>query len=175
MIAAVHTYDKVRTVNGGYGERRVAAPGPTVRVRLINTDNGPMATWVDGAPYKVVAVDGNEVNAPPEVSGKTVLVTAGGRIDLQVTIPQGSAVRIGLGGGPTTLVIGDGNAPTGTQPRDQVDLLTYGSPKALGFDPAKATGCSSTTSGGGSGSSTASPDCGGRSTGISTRTCRCSW
>ena len=135
VIAAVHTYDKVRTVNGEYGERRVAAPGPTVRVRLINTDNGPMATWVDGAPYKVVAVDGNEVNAPPEVSGKTVLVTAGGRIDLQVTMPQGSAVRIGLGGGPTTLVIGEGNAPTGTQPRDQVDLLSYGSPAPLGFDP----------------------------------------
>ena len=42
----VHTYDKVRTVNGEYGERRVKAPGPTARVRLINTDNGPMAAWV---------------------------------------------------------------------------------------------------------------------------------
>jgi len=139
VIAAVHTYDKVRTVNGAYGERRVKAPGPTVRVRLINTDNGPMAAWVDGAPYKVVAVDGNEVNAPPEVSGKTVLVTAGGRVDLLLTMPQASAVRVGLGGGPTTLVIGAGDAPTGTEPRDRVDLLSYGTPKALGFDPAKAT------------------------------------
>jgi FtsP/CotA-like multicopper oxidase with cupredoxin domain len=139
VIAAVHTYDKVRTVNGGYGERRVAAPGSTVRVRLINTDNGPMAAWVDGAPYGVVAVDGTDVNAPPEVRNKTVLVTAGGRVDLQVTMPQGSAVRIGLGGGPTTLVIGDGNAPTGTEPRDRVDLLAYGKPADLGFDPAKAT------------------------------------
>src|SRR6266542_4301988 len=139
VIAAVHTYDKVRTVNGGYGERRVAAPGSTVRVRLINTDNGPMAAWVDGAPYRVVAVDGADVNAPPEVSNKTVLVTAGGRIDLQVTMPRGSAVRIGLGGGPTTLVIGDGNAPTGTEPPDRVDLLSYGKPAPLGFDPSKAT------------------------------------
>ncbi|TCC53653.1 multicopper oxidase family protein [Kribbella capetownensis] len=138
VIAAVHTYDKIRTVNGGYGERRVAAPGSTVRVRLINTDNGPMAAWVDGAPYRVLAVDGTDVNAPTEVSNKKVLVTAGGRIDLQVTMPQGSAVRIGLGGGPTTLVIGDGNAPTGTEPRDRVDLLSYGSPKRLEFDPAKA-------------------------------------
>jgi FtsP/CotA-like multicopper oxidase with cupredoxin domain len=138
VIAAVHTYDKIRTVNGGYGERRVAAPGPTVRVRLINTDNGPMAAWVDGAPYRVVAVDGTDVNAPTDVSNKTVLVTAGGRIDLQLTMPQASAVRIGLGGGPTTLVIGDGDAPTGAEPRDRVNLLSYGSPKALGFEPAKA-------------------------------------
>ncbi len=139
VIAAVHTYDKVRTVNGGYGERRVAAPGSTVRVRLINTDNGPFAAWVDGASYKVVAVDGTEVNAPPEVSNKSVMVTAGGRVDLQVTMPQGSAIRIGLGGGPTTLVIGEGNAPAGAEPRDRVDLLSYGKPAELGLDPAKAT------------------------------------
>jgi FtsP/CotA-like multicopper oxidase with cupredoxin domain len=137
VIAAVHTYDKVRTVNGEYGERRVKAPGPTARVRLINTDNGPMAAWVDGASYKVLAVDGTDVNAPAEVTGRKVLVTAGGRIDLQV--PTDKTVRIGLGGGPTTLVIGDGDAPTGTEPRDRVDLLSYGSPKALGFDPATAT------------------------------------
>jgi FtsP/CotA-like multicopper oxidase with cupredoxin domain len=136
VIAAVHTYDKVRTVNGEYGERRVKAPGPTARVRLINTDNGPMAAWVDGAPYKVVAVDGTDVNAPTEVRGKAVLVTAGGRIDLEV--PTATPVRIGLGGGPTTLVIGDGAAPAGPEPRERVDLLTYGAAKAPAFDPAKA-------------------------------------
>jgi FtsP/CotA-like multicopper oxidase with cupredoxin domain len=139
VIAAVHTYDKVPTVNSGYGERRVAAPGSTVRVRLINTDNGPFAAWVDGASYRVVAVDGTEVNAPPDVSGKSVIVTAGGRIDLQLTMPQGSAVRIGLGGGPTTLVIGAGDAPSGAEPPDRVDLLSYGKPADLGLDPAKAT------------------------------------
>ncbi|MGW5190903.1 multicopper oxidase family protein [Kribbella sp. NPDC004138] len=137
VVAAVHTYDKVRTVNGEYGERRMQAPGPIARVRLINTDNGPLAVWVDGAPYKVVAVDGTDVNGPTEVSGKSVLVTAGGRIDLEV--PTAKAVRIGLGGGPTTLVIGDGDAPAGTEPRERVDLLSYGSPRPLGFDPAKAT------------------------------------
>ncbi|MEV6269779.1 multicopper oxidase family protein [Kribbella sp. NPDC051936] len=137
VVAAVHTYDKVRTVNGEYGERRVKAPGPITRVRLINTDNGPLAVWVDGAPYKLVAVDGTDVNGPTEVSGKSVLVTAGGRIDLEV--PTSKAVRIGLGGGPTTLVIGDGDAPAGTEPRERVDLLSYGSARPLGFDPAKAT------------------------------------
>jgi len=139
VVAAVHTYDKVRTVNGGYGERRVKAPGSTVRVRLINTDNGPFSAWVDGASYRILAVDGTEVNGPTDVSNKAVVVTAGGRIDIQLTVPQGSAVRIGLGGGPTTLVIGDGDAPTGAEPADRVDLLSYGKPAALGLDPAKAT------------------------------------
>jgi FtsP/CotA-like multicopper oxidase with cupredoxin domain len=138
VVAAVHTYDKVRTVNGGYGERRVAgAAGSTVRVRLINTDNGPMAAWVDGAGYRVVAVDGTAVNGPTVVEGKSVLVTAGGRIDLEIVLPA-KAIRIGLGGGPTTLVIGEGDALTGREPTDRVDLLSYGKPAAIQFDPAKA-------------------------------------
>ncbi|MEU8221575.1 multicopper oxidase family protein [Kribbella sp. NPDC048915] len=137
VVAAVHTYDKVRTVNGEYGERRVKAPGPVTRVRVINTDNGPMAIWVDGAPYQVLAVDGTDINAPTQVENKAILVTAGGRIDLEV--PTRQAVRIGLGGGPTTLVIGDGDAPSGPEPGERVDLLTYGTPKPLGLDPAKAT------------------------------------
>ncbi|MEV6285288.1 multicopper oxidase family protein [Kribbella sp. NPDC051770] len=140
VIAAMHTYDKLRTVNGQYGERRVdARPGATLRVRLINTDNGPMAAWVDGTAYKVVAVDGTDLNQPSPVENKSILVTAGGRIDLELTVPQGSAVRIGLGGGPTTLVIGAGTAPQAGEPRDRVDLLSYGVPKPLAFDPAKAT------------------------------------
>jgi FtsP/CotA-like multicopper oxidase with cupredoxin domain len=139
VVAAVHTYDKIRTVNGQYGERRVdAAPGSDVRVRLVNTDNGPMAAWVDGAPYQVVAVDGSDVNQPPVVENKSVLVTAGGRIDLKLTVPRGSAARIGLGGGPTTLVIGQGEAAQGSEPRERVDLLEYGVPRALAFDPARA-------------------------------------
>ncbi|TWD79843.1 FtsP/CotA-like multicopper oxidase with cupredoxin domain [Kribbella amoyensis] len=135
VVAAVHTYDKIRTVNGQYGEHRVdAAPGSVVRVRLINTDNGPMATWVDGAPYAVVSVDGTDVHEPGQVNGKSVLVTAGGRIDLRIRIPSGSAVRLGLGGGPTTLVLGAGDAPTGTEPADRVDLLSYGTPAPTGLD-----------------------------------------
>ena len=138
VLAAVHTYDKIRTVNGGTGERRAeAAAGSLVRVRMINTDNGPMATWVDGAQYRVVAVDGTDVNQPSPVERKSALVTAGGRLDLEITVPtDGTAVRVGLGGGPTTLVIGpsDAAAPSGTEPTERLDLLSYGSPKAIGFD-----------------------------------------
>jgi FtsP/CotA-like multicopper oxidase with cupredoxin domain len=142
VVAAVHTYDKIRTVNGGYGERRVdAVAGSTVRVRLVNTDNGPMATWADGASYKVVAVDGTDVNRPAPVEGRSALVTAGGRLDLELVVPSdGTAVRIGLGGGPTTLVVGPpgATAPSGAEPAERLDLLSYGTPRSIGFDPAAA-------------------------------------
>ncbi len=137
VVAAVHTYDKIRTVNGGYGERRTeVAAGSVVRVRLINTDNGPMNAWVDGAAYKVVAVDGFEVHSPSTVEGKAVLVTAGGRVDIEFT--AGTAVRVGLGGGPTTLVVGSGDAPSGSAPSERVDLLSYGVSAPLPFDPSHA-------------------------------------
>ena len=139
VLAVSHNYDKVRTVNGGSGEQRTdVAAGSTVRVRVINTDNGPMAAWVAGTPYKVVAVDGTDFRGPAQVDGKSVLVTAGGRIDLEFAVPAGGA-RIALGGGPTTLVVGPpgSTAPTAPEPAERVDLLSYGTPAPLGFDPSK--------------------------------------
>ena len=40
-----------------------------VRVRVVNTDNGPLRVWVTGAPYRVLAVDGRDVNEPTAVRG----------------------------------------------------------------------------------------------------------
>jgi FtsP/CotA-like multicopper oxidase with cupredoxin domain len=59
-------------------------------------------------------------------------VTAGGRIDLLVESPA----RVDTGGGTAVVV-----APSGTEveadpePTDRVDLLSYGSPVPLSFDP----------------------------------------
>ena len=138
VVAAVHGYDGQDTVNGQVGETWVEAePGDTARVRVINTDNGPMMTWVAGAPYRVVAVDAREWNEPTDVEDSTVLVTAGGRVDLEVTVPDdGSAVRIGAGGGETSMVIGPegGETPSEDMPDDELDLLSYGTPEPPPFD-----------------------------------------
>ena len=67
----VHLYDGRRTINGHEGDLPVkAAPGETVRVRVINTDNGEMPVWVGGASYRLLAVDGTDVNAPTEVKDR---------------------------------------------------------------------------------------------------------
>jgi FtsP/CotA-like multicopper oxidase with cupredoxin domain len=133
-LALVHIYDGIRTVNGTPGERRVdALPGARVRVRVVNTDNGPMPVWVAGAPFRVVAVDGTDVQEPSEVRDAIVEVTGGARADLEVVVPPAGA-RVELGG--AALLLGPGDAPRSPRPAAQVDLLSYGTPAPLAFDPA---------------------------------------
>ncbi|RZT83478.1 FtsP/CotA-like multicopper oxidase with cupredoxin domain [Pseudonocardia sediminis] len=137
-LALVHLYDGHRTVNGRSGDVPVAAaPGSRVRVRVVNTDNGPMSAWVTGAPFRLVAVDGTDVNQPSPVSGQAVTVTAGGRADLEVAVPaDGSGARVELGG-DTAMVFGRPLAPS-RKPAVTLDTLAYGTPAPLGFDPAAA-------------------------------------
>jgi len=139
VVVATHSYDGYRTLNGLEDDVRFEAePGETVRVRVVNTDNGSTNVWA-GAPYRLLAVDGFDVNEPTEVVGQKVLLAAGGRVDLALEVPDdGSAVRVMMGAG--SLVVG----PRGTdateveQPGDVLDLLTYGSQADIGFDPADA-------------------------------------
>ena len=140
VVAVAHTYPGGRTLNGLEGEVPVeAAPGSPVRVRLVNTDNGPVRAWT-GSPYTVVAVDARDVNKPTEVQDRWLTVTAGGRVDLLLDVPEdGRAARVHLGSS-TSLVIGPkgSSAPAVPEPEDELDLLAYGSPADLGFDPADA-------------------------------------
>ena len=141
-LAVSHTYAGVRTLDGQAGDAHVAArPGQTVRVRVVNTDSGLIQTWAS-TPYAVLAVDGHDVNRPTAVSDQAVTVTAGGRVDLGVTMPaDGSAVRVQVSKG-LAVVLGRKAPRTRRRrrsPAARVDLLTYGSPAPLGFDPAPAT------------------------------------
>jgi FtsP/CotA-like multicopper oxidase with cupredoxin domain len=136
VITMAHLYDGDSTVDGELGFRSVLAkPGERIRVRAVNTDNGPQSIW-SSEPFLVRAVDGVDVNRPTPVSDRTVGIPAGGRADLEVTVPtDGSAVRVSLLGG-IGLVIGpkSSEAPKQEQPKGQLDLLSYGSAKDVGFD-----------------------------------------
>jgi FtsP/CotA-like multicopper oxidase with cupredoxin domain len=140
LRAVAHIYDGVRTLNGKEGDVPVtAAPGRHVRIRVVNTDNGPVEVWTS-AEYRLVAVDGMDLHGPTPVSGKAVTVTAGGRTDLEVVMPaDGSGVRVQVGES-TALVLGRPgvDVPRVDQPTEDLDLLSYGTPAPLGFDPAKA-------------------------------------
>ena len=136
VVALSHTYSGKRTLNGTVGEQHVdAAPGERVRVRVINTDAGVAPLWVSGAAYVVAAIDGTDVNAPTEVEGKALVVPAGGRADVVVDVPTSGAVRVELSG--ASLVVGPpgSTTPSTSRPKDDVDLLTYGTPTPLAFDP----------------------------------------
>jgi FtsP/CotA-like multicopper oxidase with cupredoxin domain len=138
VVALVHLFDGVRTVNGHEGDVRVVvAPGGRARVRVINTENGGLSAWVAGAPFRVVATDGAELSGPAEIRDHAVAITAGGRADLEVTMPQdGSPVRVQLGGSIAVVLGSTGfAAPAVRQPRAELDLLSYGRPAPLTFDP----------------------------------------
>jgi FtsP/CotA-like multicopper oxidase with cupredoxin domain len=141
VSAIAHTYGGVRTIDGRTEDLRLPAqPGQLVRVRVVNSDNGPMNVWANGT-YRLLAVDGTEVHRPTEVSDRSVTLTAGARADLEVRVPSdGTAVRIQLSKS-TAVIIGPAGAAASVppQPTADLDLLAYGSPKTLGFDPAQAT------------------------------------
>jgi FtsP/CotA-like multicopper oxidase with cupredoxin domain len=107
----------------------------------VNTNNGALTASVTGVPYRLVAVDGNNLNKPAAVRGRSLLVAAGGRADLEVTTPSdGSSIRVDVGGGGTYLTIGGKHSTPVSLPRRQapLDLLTYGATRPIGFDPAAA-------------------------------------
>ncbi|MFI5709512.1 multicopper oxidase family protein [Kribbella sp. NPDC051620] len=135
VVAAIHTYDGKRTINGRTGEQRLAvAAGKKVRVRVVNTDNTLVRTGLTGAEYKVVAVDGREVHEPTPTTAAFPLA-AGARVDLEAVVPAAGALK--LEAGTVSLILGAGDDP-GSLPSATVDLLTYGTPAPLGLDPAKA-------------------------------------
>jgi FtsP/CotA-like multicopper oxidase with cupredoxin domain len=135
VLAVLHQYDSGATLNGATGTTTVpASAGQTVRVRVVNTDNALTAVWVTGAPYRIVAVDGTELDQPAPVTDRALTVTAGGRADLRITVPSGG-VRVDFGG-TTTLVLGGDPAPGSTPPKPAgfTDLLSYGTPADAGLD-----------------------------------------
>lgn len=143
VTALLHVYGGQHTLNGRVADERVdAAPGSTVRVRVVNTDQGTAAIW-SAAPYRVLAIDGREVNQPGEVDGQRLLIPAGGRADVAVQAPAaGAAVRLHVGGARSLLIADaaapEAAAPAARQPKDTLDLLAYGSPAPLDFDPSAA-------------------------------------
>ena len=139
-VAVVHSYRGRRTINGRTGISRLeAGPGDVLRLRMVNTDNAHLRTWVTGGPYRVLAVDARDLHEPEVVRDEHLVLAAGGRADLELTVPSdGSALTVDLGGG-TALVVGPEDAPAvdADGPDEAVDLLSYGTPAPLGFDVAQ--------------------------------------
>ncbi len=136
LLGVAHTYGGTRTINGQENVLRVPAePGERIRVRSVNTDNGAMAVWASG-PFRLLAVDGGDINKPTPVEDRHVTVPAGGRVDLEVTVPPSGTIRV-QSGGSTAYVLGPKEAPVVSrpvQPTDELSLLSYGSPKSLPFE-----------------------------------------
>ncbi|MFJ4264178.1 multicopper oxidase family protein [Paenarthrobacter nicotinovorans] len=119
-----------------------AAPGSSVRVRLVNTDSLPQRYLLEGTSFKAVAVDGTDVNEPQDVLGKLVRLGAGGRMDLAFTMPDSPVTLRSDAAADAVVVI----APPGSAPgvggkassgvfasMPVLDVLDYGKPTSAGF------------------------------------------
>ncbi|MEZ0075166.1 multicopper oxidase domain-containing protein [Planotetraspora sp. GP83] len=92
VTVPVHTFAG-RLVFGDHDQpidQRVA-PGTPVRLRLINTDNTPHRFTLGGTPYRLVSVDGTDLNGPGELDRVGLRLPAGGRYDLSFTMPPAPA------------------------------------------------------------------------------------
>ncbi len=139
VVATAHTYGSIPTLDGATDDVRAPAqPGDRVRVRVINTGSGVLRVWVPGAGYRLVALDGRDLHEPAVVQDRAVVLAGGGRADLEVAVPaDGSSVRVRLGA--RSVVVGPrDDAADGADPRQDLDLLTYGTPTDVGFDPRAA-------------------------------------
>ena len=124
VTALLHVYDGQHTLNGRVGDEHVAAtPGSTVRVRVINTDQGTTSVW-SAARFRVLATDGHEVNRPTAIEDQRVLIPAGGRADVEVRAPERGAdpaARRGRSEHPRRRCVGGGirsaDAPAVADPR----------------------------------------------------------
>jgi FtsP/CotA-like multicopper oxidase with cupredoxin domain len=135
-LAVLHRYGADPTLNGHQDVQTVAArPGQLVRVRVINTNNALIPIEVSGAAFQVLAVDGRDLSGPGEVRDKIVNVTAGGRVDLGIVVPDGGA-RVDFAGNTAMILGKDPGAAPGPH-KEFLDLLGYGTPADPGFDPSR--------------------------------------
>jgi FtsP/CotA-like multicopper oxidase with cupredoxin domain len=140
LAVAVHTFDGIPTLNGddSSGRRRIAT-GTPVRLRLVNTDSFGHSLTVSGTPFRVLAIDGTELNEPTELENVSLPIAAGGRFDVGFVQPPRS-VRLGLEESDVSLGLSPHHAPApGEQlPVSEFDPLAYGSPAAAPFSATTA-------------------------------------
>jgi FtsP/CotA-like multicopper oxidase with cupredoxin domain len=122
---AIGSYDGI--------QRRRVTPGTAVRLRLVNSNSLPERFFVAGTPFRVVAIDGTDLNGPTLVNNKMLLLGGGARYDIAFTMPRYS-VRLGIEGTRTALALEadleDRQTRATVGPtNDDFDPLGYGKPK----------------------------------------------
>ncbi|MEH1123657.1 multicopper oxidase family protein [Micromonospora sp. CPCC 206061] len=139
LAIPVHTFaGEVAFGTHDRADVRETRPGTSVRLRLINTDSTPRRFTLAGTPYRLVAVDGNDLNRPGELSRTGLRLPAGGRYDLAFTMPDGPVALLAGDDLMTGLRLSpDGSAPAveNTANWPELELTRYGSPASGEFGP----------------------------------------
>ena len=115
-------------------QRRVVPPGTAVRLRLVNTDDTPRRYVLSGVPFRVAAIDGTEVVAPPLIRKETLELGGGARYDVRFRMPT-TPVRLDVSDMEAAIVFSnDGRGDlTAVQPGTLFDPAGYGQAKPTGI------------------------------------------
>jgi FtsP/CotA-like multicopper oxidase with cupredoxin domain len=133
--------ESIRLVNGRTGLSKLDAdPGETVRLRFINSENKTRNLSVDGTAFRVVSLDGQDLNEPGLLEGVKLPVGAGQRYDIVFTMPPQGNVGIiaedkdGKEGRKPIVSVGKDDADTigfsleGKSKLPEFDFSSYGAP-----------------------------------------------
>jgi len=134
--------------NGVQGDLHLdAQPGELVRLRLIDAIQGDMTGSPElltllGAPYRVIALDGHDLNGPTDLGPELLPIGIGQRYDLAFRMPAGSRVRL-VDNRPAqgsqhvrtwTVTLGEGAVHPPVTVSTRFDLTTYGTPASDAVD-----------------------------------------
>jgi FtsP/CotA-like multicopper oxidase with cupredoxin domain len=136
LALIAHDFEGIATLNSSDRlEHRAVPPGTPVRLRLINSDNAEQLLTVTGTPFKVVAIDGTDLNGPTPVQGKLLRLGGGGRYDIAFTMPE-TPVEISIPDTAAGLVLSRDGMGTlaAAKPGPDFDPAAYGVPAATTFD-----------------------------------------
>ena len=135
LVLPFHTIGKTAILGGSdQVQREVVAAGAPVRLRLVNTEQQPRRFALNGAAFRVVALDGVDLNGPTEVNDQALRVPAGGRYDLAFTMPAHPVRLLVEGARQAGLVLAgsaDAPEPEAMVPKATFDPTTYGSPQPV--------------------------------------------
>lgn len=137
LAVLTHRFGGTMTLSGRDGVwRQAATAGTDVRLRLVNTDSSPERILVGGVPFRVLAIDGTDLNRPAPLVGRSLELAAGGRYDIGFTMPP-SAVSVAVARAGARLVLSPGGRSAGREPREGAafDPTAYGEPAATPFGP----------------------------------------
>jgi FtsP/CotA-like multicopper oxidase with cupredoxin domain len=134
--------DTIGTLN------EAAQPGQWVRLRIVNTSatasSAPQLVTLVGAPFKVIALDGHDLNAPQWLNETPLPIGSAQRYDLFFQMPSTRSVALVTvaDGDPShyqsapALVVGQGVVPSVLPAvKTWFDLTTYGLPTHATITP----------------------------------------
>ena len=135
VAVVAHDIDGAPALNGhDVLQRRAVPPGTPVRLRLVNAGSTQRRLTLIGTPFRVVAIDGTDLNGPTPLDDVSLELAAGGRYDVAFTMPE-APVQLAIPNSPAALAFtgGDGRLPP-AQAASDFDPASYGRPATTPFD-----------------------------------------